>query len=116
MPAPLTSSARATATRPSLAGVGYSEDAHSRRAAAEAATQALARAGADSCDLAIVFGTGKHDPASLLEGLRSVIGPTARVFGGAADGVITNDRLGYDGHQVAVATLRSDALKVDMFL
>jgi hypothetical protein len=104
------------ASEASRAGVGYSENARSREAGAEAARQALKRAGIADCDLAILFSTGKHDPVQLREGVRTVIGQRARIFGGYGDGVITNDHAGYDGLQVGVAVLDSDSLQIDMFL
>lgn len=98
------------------AGVGYSQNTSSRQAGEEAARAALERAGVDTCDLVLLFTTSKHDPAALREGVRSVVGPEPRLAGGYAAGVITNDRLGYEGFQVGVAVLRSERMKVDMFL
>ncbi|MBW3672197.1 MAG: FIST C-terminal domain-containing protein, partial [Acidobacteria bacterium] len=64
----------------------------------------------------LLFATSKHDPQALRDGIRSVIGPDARLTGGSAVGVITNDRLGYEGHQVGVAVLASPELRVDLFV
>ena len=98
------------------AGVGYSEDPKSRKAGAEAAAAALAQAGVDGCDLALLFSTSKHDPAELRDGVRSVIGPGARLIGGYSIGAITGDQLGYDGYQMGVAVISSDSIQVDMFI
>ncbi|MBI2469305.1 MAG: FIST C-terminal domain-containing protein [Candidatus Rokubacteria bacterium] len=98
------------------AGVGYTENPKSRQAGVEVATAALADAGIDRCDLAIMYATPKHDPAQLRDGVRSVIGPAARLIGGYSMGIITRDRLGYDGFQVGLAVLSSDSMKVDMFI
>src|SRR5512139_3404693 len=98
------------------AGVGFSENPKSREAGAEAARAALAEAGISACDLAILFSTSKHDPAQLRDGVRSVIGPAPRLIGGYSIGIITRDRLGYEGYQTGVALLGSDSLKVDMFI
>ena len=98
------------------AGVGFSENSNSRLAGAEAARTALREAGAEAGDLVIVFATSKHDPVLLRDGVRSVVGPGARLFGGSAVGIITRDRLGYEGYQAGVAVLASDTMKVDMFL
>ena len=97
------------------AGVGYSDHPDSTTAARAAARQALAHAGVDSADLALLFATSRHDPALLLRALREVVGTHARVIGGGAAGVITNDRLGYDGAQVGVAVLRSDTVRAQTF-
>lgn len=97
------------------AGVGFSEDSNSFEAGAEAARAAMAESG-PRCALAIVFTTSKHDPARLRDGVRSVIGPKARLIGGWAVGIITKDRLGYSGFQVGVATFSSDSMKADLFI
>ena len=98
------------------AGVGYSENPKSLEAGAEAASAAMAQAGVGRCDLAIVYSTEKHDPTQLRNGLRSIIGPSARLIGGYAVGIITADRLGYEGHQVGVAIVNSDSLQIEMFV
>lgn len=98
------------------AGVGFSENPKSNEAGVEAAKAAMAEAGTDRCDLAILFSTSRHDPVQLREGVRSVIGSTARLIGGYAFGIITKDQLGYDGFQMGVAVLSSDSVKVDMFI
>jgi hypothetical protein len=104
---------RAAGTR---AGVGYSENPNARQAGIEAAGEALRMAGTERPDLVLLYATSKADPAALLEGVRSVVGPTARIMGGSAVGVITNDRLGYEGHQVGVAVLSSDTVRTDLFI
>lgn len=98
------------------AGVGYSDNPKSGDAGAEAAAAAMAEAGISSCGLALLYSTEKHDPAQLRNGVRAVIGPSARLIGGYAVGIITRNRLGYEGHQVGVAVLASDSMEVDMFL
>src|SRR5215470_2805455 len=98
------------------AGVGFSENPRSWDAGAEAATAAMASAGVTACDLAIIYSTEKHDPVQLRNGLRSVIGPSAHLIGGYAVGIITADRIGYEGHQVGVAVITSDSLQIEMFI
>ncbi len=98
------------------AGVGFSENPNSQEAGAEAAGAAMKEAGVSDCQLAMLYSTSKHEPAQLRSGVRSVIGPNARLIGGYSSGIITRDRLGYDGYQVGVAVLESDSLKVDMFI
>lgn len=97
------------------AGTGFSEKANSRDAAIEAASLAMTRAGIDRCDVVLMFGTSKHDPRLLREGVREIVGPEARLIGGAAVGVITNDRMGYEGSQFGVAVLASDSIRMDLF-
>jgi hypothetical protein len=98
------------------AGVGYSENPNSRQAGIEAATAALGTAGIERPDVVLLYATSKADPAALLEGVRSVVGREARILGGSAVGIITNNRLGYEGHQVGVAVLASDTVKMDVFI
>lgn len=97
-------------------GVGFSENPKSREAGMEAARAALAEAGVSECDLAILFSTSKHDPVQLRDGVRSVIGAGARLIGGYSSGIITRDKLAYDGYQIGLAVLSSDTVKVDMFI
>ncbi|HUP21604.1 MAG TPA: hypothetical protein VNB06_01530, partial [Thermoanaerobaculia bacterium] len=76
------------------AAVGFSESTDSRDAAAEAARQAVEQLDGDPCRLVFLFGTAKHDPALIREGVRSVVGAEPPLFGGSAVGVITNERMG----------------------
>ena len=98
------------------AGVGFSENPKSGNAGVEAANAAMAEAGVDECDLAIMYSTAKHDPTELRDGVRSVIGPDARLIGGYAIGAITKEKLGYEGYQVGVAVVSSASMQVDMFI
>src|SRR5262245_36472872 len=94
------------------AGVGYSEKADSRSAGEEAAKEALQRAGLTTCDVAVLYSTSKHDPAQFLAGVRSQIGPTSRVIGGSSMGIITADRLSYDGgYESGIAVLSAPGMK-----
>lgn len=97
-------------------GVGFSENPKSYEAGVEAAKAAMAEAGVSKCDLTIMFSTSKPDPVQLRDGVRSVIGPTSRLIGGYSNGIITKDKLGYDGYQMGVAVMSSDSVKVDMFI
>ena len=99
----------------SRAGVGYVDVADSRAAGAEAARAALDGAGGRA-DLVLLYATPQHDPDLLIEGVRSVVGPAARLIGGSSVGSITNDRLGYEGFQVGIAIIASTTIQVDMFL
>lgn len=98
------------------AGVGFSENPNSYEAGVAAARGAIADAGASRCDLAILYSTARHDPTRLRDGVRSVIGPAARLIGGYATGIITKDQLGYDGYQVGLAVLSCDSVQVDMYI
>ena len=112
---PLTANLRSVAGSGSRAGVGYADMSDSRTAGAEAARTALDGAGGRA-DLVLLYATSRHDPDLLIEGVRSVVGPAARLIGGSSVGSITNDRLGYEGFQVGVAVLASRTMQVDMFV
>ena len=96
-------------------GVGHSEKMNSFDAGREAAAVAMTRAGVGRCDLGMLFCSAPHDANQLRDGVRSVIGPEARLFGTSAPGVITNDYLGYGGYQVGMAVASSDSAKFDLF-
>lgn len=97
-------------------GVGYSEDATSYEAGAEAARAALLDADLAACNLVLLFATEKHNPERLRDGVRAVVGSAARLIGGYSVGIITKDRLGYEGYQVGVAVMSSDSVTIDMFI
>jgi len=101
---------------PSKFGVGFSESADSTRAGVDAASLAMAEAGAGRCDLALMCSTSKHDPRQLHDGVRSVVGSQCRLIGGYSIGTITRDRLGYEGFQTGVAVMTSDSIQVDMYI
>jgi small ligand-binding sensory domain FIST len=45
-----------------------------------------------------------------------VVGPHSRLFGGSAVGIITSDRMGYEGFQAGVAAIATGGVRADMFL
>lgn len=98
------------------AAVGYSENSNSREAGAEAARKAFEQLDGARCDLVLLFGTSKHDPNLISEGVRSIVGDAVPLFGASAVGIITNDSMGYEGYQVGVALLASDTIRCDMFI
>lgn len=104
--------ARETGAR---AGVAYTENPSSRAAGAEATRAALERARIERPDLVLLFHTSKHDPHAFHAGVRSVVGDGPRIVGGYSVGIITNDRLGYEGHQAGVAVLSAPGMKLDIF-
>jgi hypothetical protein len=97
-------------------GVGYTENPKSFDAGEEMAKQAMSGADIEKCDLAILYSTSKQDPVQLGNGVRSVIGPNARLIGGYSMGIITNDYLGYEGYQAGIAVMSADSIDGDMFI
>ena len=84
-------------------GVGYSEREDSFAAGQAMARAAMDQGDLDACNLAMLFSTCQHHPQALRDGVRSVIGPDARMAGGWAVGAMTNDVFGYGGFQAGIA-------------
>ena len=97
------------------AGVGWSERGSSDLAAREAAGQAIEQCGG-APDLLLVYATSRHDAGQVSAALRECVGPQTRIVGGSAIGVLTGDKLGYDGYQVGVAALRwGEGVRAELF-
>lgn len=88
----------------SRAGTAYADSPDTRGAAAQAARQALERCGGGEASLALCFYHGHHDPADVQQGVRDALGDVP-LLGGSAAGIVTNDALGYEGHQIGIAVL-----------
>ena len=98
-------------------GIGYSDNPESKTAGQAAATAALANAGrTERCDIALLFGTARHDQAALREAVVAVTGAETPVYGGGTVGVITNDYFGYAGDQVGVICIWLDGVKCDVLV
>jgi diguanylate cyclase (GGDEF)-like protein len=90
-------------------GVGYSDDPDSASAgtlAVRAAVENSARR--DACDVVLLFGTARHDMERLCAAAAAEAGGAARIYGGGAVGIITNDAFGYAGDQVGAACVWLD--------
>ncbi|WP_245613133.1 FIST signal transduction protein [Skermanella stibiiresistens] len=88
--------------------MGRGNNPDPREAGAEAARRAVAALVPGMApSWALLFCGGKHDPAQVLAGLRSVVGVIA-VVGGSAAGAITAAGFGYSGFEVAVGLFPSD--------
>ncbi len=97
-------------------GVGFSELANSFNAGKEAAAEALNSSGlkTESILLCFLFCTSRHEAAEFFSGVSSII-RHGDFIGGFANGTISNNDFGYDGHQCVVGVLSSDSMKVDLF-
>lgn len=100
----------------SRAGVGFSRNSDSRQNGVEAAKRALAEAGIDGADFVMLFTTGKHDPVKIRDGVRSVVGPKAKLIGGYSMGIITRDQLSYDGFETGLLVVKSDDAFFETFI
>lgn len=87
------------------AGTAYADGPDARATAAAAAAAALERAGGGEPSIVLCFHHGRLDSDAVRAGLLDSLGPDAPLLGGTAMGVITNDALGYEGHQVGVAVV-----------
>jgi hypothetical protein len=70
------------------AGVGESKELDPFHAGAQAAREALTRAGIDKCDFVLMFASADYDQKELLKGVRSVTG-NAPLSGCSGEGIIT---------------------------
>ncbi|GHV48033.1 hypothetical protein FACS1894204_12000 [Synergistales bacterium] len=85
------------------ASVGYGDDPNTFAAGRAAAAEALSKTlRSEPCDFALLFYTARHNAQILRDAVVSVIGDV-RVVGGGAAGVISDNRFGYAGDQVALA-------------
>ena len=66
-------------------------------------------------DLAFLFATSRLDPEALTAGVLEVVGAATPLFGGNANGVISNDFVGYDGFQAGVAVFRFAGIEFELF-
>lgn len=94
-------------------GIGFSENPNSRDAGIEAAKPPWKKQGRGHAVWLFFF---RHQNMILRDGVRSVIGPKTSLIGGYANGIITRDKLGYDGYQIGVAVMSTDSMNVDMFI
>jgi signal transduction histidine kinase/ActR/RegA family two-component response regulator len=96
--------------------VGYSDNPNTPAAGKQAAEAALTRAGlAGPCDLVLLFATARHDQRVLRDSVASVTGP-ARIYGGGAVGIITNEFFGYAGDQIGVACIWLEGARCDVII
>ena len=92
-------------------GIGYSDNPDSFASGVQAAEMAIREAGRkDTCDMALLFSTARHDQQVLRDAVVSVTGGTVPIYGGGAAGIITNDYFGYAGDQIALACIWLDGV------
>ncbi len=98
-------------------GVGYSDHPDTLTGGRQAALQALAQAGRDdSCDVALLFATARHDAAILRRAVAGVVGEEVPIVGGGAVGAISNEAFGYAGDQIGLALLWMEDARCDIFM
>ncbi len=96
------------------AAVSYSEVSDSFQAGVQLAHEVKQKL-TGRIDAALMMSTSKQDPKRLLAGVRSVLGEVP-VYGGYAVGIITHDRLGYEGYQCGLAAFSFEGgARLDVF-
>ncbi len=93
------------------AGVGFSNEKDHFESGKKAAAEAMSRGRIQSPCLALAFCQGHMDHTRFLRGMQTILGDGVPVVGGSAIGVITNDRLSYEGNSAAVAVLECESAK-----
>lgn len=101
---------------PPKAAFGISENPDAFSGGAEAAKAAVLLLGETRRPhLILVFCTSRLAADSLTNGIRSIVGDDVPLFGANANGIITNDFIGYDGFQTAVAALHLPGAELQLF-
>jgi hypothetical protein len=87
--------------------IGISHDTDSEKAGREAAGLAKNQLkNKETISWVLAFSGGRHEPESVLAGIRSELGDVA-IYGGATAGIVTNDSLGYTGYECGLAAFTS---------
>jgi len=90
-----------------MAYVGFSNDTDSEKAAREAARAAKNQfRNKETVSWVLGFCGGRHEPDSILAGIRLELGDIP-IYGGATAGIITNDSIGYTGYECGIAVFTS---------
>ncbi len=92
------------------AGVGFCDSSDALFAGTHAAREALRSGAVTRPDFVYAFCHGKLDHEGFYAGVRQVVGRDAPIVGGSAVGVVTNDRLCYEGFPSGVAVIESDRI------
>ena len=96
-------------------GVGFSELPDSAAAGRQAVLEAMRQTcRSETCDLALLFATARHDAVLLREAVASVVGPSVPIVGGGAVGAITNQHFGYAGDQIGIALFWFQGARCDL--
>ncbi|MCE5250289.1 FIST C-terminal domain-containing protein [bacterium] len=91
-------------------GIGYSSIQNFFESGKKATEQALENGSIDRPDFLLAFCCGCMDHHDFCNGIRSVTGRDVPVIGGSSLGIITNDKLSYDGFPSGVLAIQADEL------
>ena len=104
-----------TASSTSTVGISYSIETDSYTAGKNISENAYSQVKQSQNMVAFVFASIHHDTSKLVEGIRSVFQERVKLFGCSATGVMTNDYLAYQGHQVGIALLSDPGTSFQLF-
>ena len=99
------------------AGVGQSSFHSTEEAVAQAAAVAMAQAGIDRADGAVIFFTAEHatNKKQLLDTVRRATG-SEKIVGSSGAGVLTHEREVEGRHGVAILVFASDQIESHSFI
>ena len=90
-----------------MAYIGISNDTDSKKVGREAAISAKSQfKNKETTSWVLAFCGGRHEPDSVLAGIRSELGDIP-IYGGATAGIVTNDSIGYTGYECGLAVFTS---------
>jgi len=96
-------------------GVGYSTKRRGVEAGSEAARAALAGFDGKTPDVLLVFANPGYDQAALLQAIREIAGPGARLIGCSSEGIIFRDGCNEQACAVNVMAIASERLAFHAF-
>lgn len=92
-------------------GIGSGNNENTFELGQSIARSAMQSGGIEQADIVIAFCSGHGDLEQYYAGLRSVVGASTPIIGGASLGVITRDLLSYHGVPAAAAVISSDSIR-----
>ena len=92
-------------------GIGYANIRDAYQLGKSVAENALRTGRISSPSMLIAFCGGKVDHEAYFKGLQALVGDNTPIIGGSAIGIITNDKLSYEGFPAGAAIIESDRLQ-----
>jgi hypothetical protein len=91
-------------------GIGFCDSEDAFRSGVVVAGEAIRSGGIERPDFVYAFCGGKLDHEAYFAGLRQVIGADVPIVGGSAVGIVTNDRICYQGNPAGAAVIQTDRI------
>ena len=92
-------------------GIGYSSIQNFFESGKKATERALENGSIERPDFLLAFCCGSMDHHDYFRGIRSVTGRDVPIIGGSSLGIVTNDKLSYDGFPSGVLAIQADELR-----